>query len=191
MKHTSMKPTIWTLAMLAALMSPLVHAMEYNTVLAKQSAVNFTFQQMGVSIDGHFKRFDAQMKFDSAKPDQARAQIDIDLTSIDAGSSEADEESAGRLWFNSKTYPRATFVSNRIRALGNNRYAMQGTLTIKGRSREFTVPVQFNPARTGATFDGGFVLKRLDFGIGEGMWADVATVANEVQVKFRIAANGK
>jgi hypothetical protein len=32
------------------------------------------------------------------------------------------------------------------------------------------------------------VLKRLDYAIGEGVWSDTDTVANEVQVKFRISA---
>ena len=77
-----------------------------------------------------------------------------------------------------------------MRALGNNRYEMRGTLTLKGRSRDMVVPVTFGPGNNAAVFDGAFVLRRLDFGIGEGMWADVATVANEVQVRFRIAATG-
>jgi hypothetical protein len=37
---------------------------------------------------------------------------------------------------------------------------------------------------------GASTLKRRDSGIGEGMWADVATVANEVEVSFSIAAIG-
>jgi hypothetical protein len=32
------------------------------------------------------------------------------------------------------------------------------------------------------------VLKRADYGIGEGMWADFGTVANEVQIKFQLVA---
>ena len=39
-----------------------------------------------------------------------------------------------------------------------------------------------------AVFEGAFVLKRADYGIGEGMWADFGTVANEVQIKFRLVA---
>lgn len=186
-----MKLTLHTLALLAALASPAASAVEYRTVLPAQSAIGFAFNQMGVSIKGGFKRFVAQMVFDPAKPEAARAQIDIDLASIDAGSSEADEESAGRLWFNRSVYPRAQFVSSQIRPLGNNRYEMRGTLTLKGRSRELVVPVTFSPGKTAAAFDGSFILKRLDFGIGEGMWADLDTVANEVQVTFRIAATGK
>jgi polyisoprenoid-binding protein YceI len=178
------------LALLAALAAP-AEAVEYRTVLPQQSRIGFQFHQMGVPVGGEFKRFTAQMRFDPTRPEAASAKIVIDLASIDAGSPEADDESAGKLWFNRSAYPTAQFVSNRISPLGNNRYEMRGTLTLKGRSREMVVPVTFRPGNNTAVFDGAFVLKRLDFGIGEGMWADVATVANEVEVNFRIAASGK
>ena len=178
------------LTLLAALAAPAVHAVEYRTVLPKQSSIGFEFRQMGVPVKGGFKRFTTQMQFDPARPELARASIEIDLASIDAGSPEADDESAGKLWFNRSAYPKASFVSSQVRALGNNRYEMRGTLTLKGRSRDMIVPVTYVPGKNAVTFDGGFVLRRLDFGIGEGMWADVATVANEVRVTFRIAATG-
>ena len=178
------------LALLAALAAPAAHAVEYRTVLPQQSTIHFEFRQMGVPVKGGFRRFATEMAFDPAKPEAARAQIEIDLASIDAGSPEADDDSAGKLWFNRSAYPKATFVSSQIRALGDNRYEMRGTLTLKGRSREMSVPVTYMPGKNAAIFDGSFVLRRLDFGIGEGMWADVATVANEVQIRFRIAATG-
>jgi polyisoprenoid-binding protein YceI len=183
-----MKSTV--LALLAVLAAPAAYAAEYRTVLPKQSSISFEYRQMGVPLKGGFTRFATQMVFDPARPEAARAQIEIDLASIDAGSPEADDESAGKLWFNRSVYPKATFVSSQVRALGGNRYEMRGVLTLKGRSREMVMPVTFTPGNKAASFDGGFVLKRLDFGIGEGMWADVATVANEVQVRFRIAATG-
>ena len=37
-------------------------------------------------------------------------------------------------------------------------------------------------------FDGGFTMKRIDFAIGEGPWADLSTVANEIQVNFHVVA---
>jgi len=177
--------------LMSVLAAPAAHAIEYTTVLPKQSRVDFEFRQMGVPVKGGFKRFTTQMAFDPAKPEAARATIEIDLASIDAGSREADDESAGKLWFNRSLYPKATFVSKEVRALGANRFELRGTLTLKGKPREMVIPVTYTPGKNAATFDGSFVLKRLDFGIGEGMWADVATVANEVQVRFRIAATGK
>jgi polyisoprenoid-binding protein YceI len=179
------------LFLLMVLATPVANALEYGTVLPQQSRIGFQFRQMGVPVQGGFRRFTVQMRFDPARPEAASAKLGIDLASIDTGSPEADEESAGKLWFNRSAYPTAQFVSGRIRALGDNRYEMRGTLTLKGRSREMAIPVRFTPGNPVATFDGAFVLKRLDFGIGEGMWADVATVANEVQVTFRIAASGK
>lgn len=184
-----MKLAAFTL--MTVLAAPMAHAVEYTTVLPKQSRVDFEFRQMGVPIKGGFKRFTVQMAFDPAKPEAARATIEIDLASIDAGSREADDESAGRLWFNRSVYPKATFVASEVRALGNNRYELRGALTLKGRTRDLAIPVTYTPGKAHSTFDGSFVLRRLDFGIGEGMWADVATVANEVPVKFRIAATGK
>jgi len=186
-----MKLYISSLTLMAALITPAAHAVEYRTVLPKQSAISFEFRQMGVPVAGGFKRFTTQMVFDPAKPETASARIEIDLASIDAGSPEADDESASKLWFNRSVYPKAVFTSSQIRALGNNRYEMRGALTLKGKSRDMIVPVTFSPGKNAATFDGAFILKRLEFGIGEGMWADVATVANEVKVTFRIAASGK
>lgn len=185
-----MRSTLRLAALLAALSAPAAHAVECRTVLPEKSTLAFEFRQMGVPVKGGFKRFATALRFDPAKPEAGQARIEIDLASIDAGSPEADEEAAGKLWFNLSVFPKATFVSREVRALGGNRYALHGTLTLKGKSRPLTVPVTYTPGREVATFDGAFVLKRLDFGIGEGMWADVSAVANEVRVKFRIAARG-
>ena len=186
-----MKRSLSALGLLLILVSPLASAVEYRTVLPAQSTISFEFHQMGVPVTGGFKRFAVKMAFDPAKPESGSARIEIDTRSIDAGSPEADDEVAGKQWFNSSAYPKAVFVSSRIRALGNDHYEMRGTLTLKGVSRELVVPLTFVPGQHAAQFDGAFTLKRLDFGIGEGMWADVSTVANEVQIKFRIAARGK
>jgi hypothetical protein len=37
---------------------------------------------------------------------------------------------------------------------------------------------------------GSFAMKRLDFKIGEGEWKDTSIVANDVQVKFKLALAG-
>lgn len=167
------------------------HAVEYRTVLPAQSRIGFEFVQMGVKVPGSFRRFSAQMAFDPAKPAVARARLDVDLASIDTGSPEADDESAGKLWFDRAAFPVARFDSTEVRALGGNRYEMRGFLTIKGKRRETSVPVAYTPGRGAARFDGSFIIRRLDFGIGEGMWADVGTVANDVKVSFSIAATGQ
>lgn len=173
---------------LFGLISGLAQAIEFNTMRADQSRVDFLYKQMNVPMEGNFKRFSGQLQFDPAKPTLAKAAIDIQLASIDTGSTDGDEEVAGRLWFNTAQYPVARFVSTSVKPLGNNRFQVTGKMSIKGKTREVSTPATFRQQGGNGVFDGSFVLKRADFGIGEGMWADFGTVANEVQIRFRLVA---
>jgi len=52
------------------------------------------------------------------------------------------------------------------------------------------VPVTLTQSGGATTANGAFTVKRLDFRIGDGEWKDVSVVANEVQVKFKLALTG-
>lgn len=166
-----------------------VFALEFSQLLAGESSVTFAYKQMGVPMDGKFNKFAAQIAFDPAKIAKAQARIDIDVASIDTGSIEANDEVVGKLWFNAKTFPAASFVSTGLKALGGNRYEATGKLSIKGRTQEVKAPVTFQSSGNRGAFDGSFTIKRLDFAIGEGEWTDVGTVANEIQIKFHLVVN--
>jgi len=163
-------------------------AVEYTQVQTTKSSINFAYKQMGVTMDGKFGKFAAQLNFDPAKPTAAKATLDVDLASIDTGSSEADQEVAGKQWFNTKAFPTAHFVSGSVKALGGNRYEVAGKLSIKGRTQDIVAPLTFSAQGNQGVFDGSFGFKRSDFAIGEGAWAAFDTVANEIQVKFHIIA---
>lgn len=165
-----------------------VHALEFNQFDPAHSHMQFTFKQMNVPIDGSFKQFNAQLSFNPDKPTTAKAEITIALSSIDAGSDEANDEVAGKLWFNTKEFPNAHFVATAIKSLGKNRFDVSGTMTIKGKSLPVSTPATFHQDGKLAIFEGSFNLKRADFGLGEGMWADFGTVANDIQIKFKLAA---
>lgn len=163
-------------------------ALEFNAVQPAASRLDFTVKQMGVPVDGKFRKFSARMKFDPARPEAAQAEMEIDLASIDAGSSEANEEVVGRQWFDVRNHPSARFVSTGLKALGGGRYELAGKLTIKGRTRDAVAPLTFKQEGNRGIFAGSLVIKRADFAIGEGPWADFATVANEIPVRFHIVA---
>ena len=164
------------------------NAIEFNQVLNDKSSISFGYKQMNVPLDGKFKKFAAQIDFDPAKPEAAQAKFDIELASIDTGSSDADDEVVGKDWFNAKAFPTAKFVSTGVKALGGNRFEVQGKLTIKGKTLPVSAPLTFKPDAALALFDGSLTIKRLDYAIGEGEWADVSTVANEIQIKFHIVS---
>ncbi|MDE2600226.1 MAG: YceI family protein [Rhodocyclaceae bacterium] len=169
------------------------HAVEYNTVIAEKSQIAFTSRQMGVPVDGKFGKFAATLNFDPAKPEAAKALIDIDLASVDAGSKDANDEVVGKGWFNVKEFPKARFATTSVKALGNNRFEAKGQMTIKGKTREMSVPFTYKPEGAGnattGVFEGTLPLQRTLFGIGEGAWADTSVVADEVPIKFRLVAS--
>lgn len=160
----------------------------YDRVNAAKNRIGFVFTQMGVPVEGHFRKSSINLAFDSAQPTKSSVRLELDLGSIDAGSSDANQEVVGKPWFDLKNFPTATFVSSAVKPLGGNRYEMSGQLTIKGRSRDVTTPVTITQRDATAVFEGGFTLKRLEFGIGDGSWSDTSIVADEVKVSFHVEA---
>jgi len=179
------------LALAFASLIPAAHAVEYTQVQPEKSAVTFVYKQMGVAVDGKFKKFSSQLNFDPAKPTAAKATFDVELASVDTGAPEGDQEVAGKPWFNTKAFPTARFVSGSVKALGGNKYEVAGKLTIKGQTQDVIVPATFTAQGNTGIFDGGFTIRRADFTIGEGAWAKFDIVANDVQIKFRITASTK
>ncbi len=170
------------------LTSGLAPAVEYSAVQSDQSTISFISRQMGVPVKGRFPKFTTRIAFDPAKPEAAKVDINIDLSAIDAGSKDANEEVVGKQWFNVGMFPVAKFTSSTVKGLDAGRFEVSGPLTIKGKAIPVTAAFTFKADGASGVFDGGFTLKRIDFAIGEGPWADVSTVANEIQVNFHVVA---
>jgi len=153
---------------------------------AARSELAFTGKQMGVPMDGQFKRFEARLDAEAAKAAEPRQiALTIELSSASLGSKELEVELAKIDWFGVAKFPQARFVSQSVRKVAADRWEAQGTMEIKGRSRPMTVPFTLQGSPAGLTASGTVPLRRLDFGIGDGEWADPSIVANEVAVKFR------
>lgn len=154
------------------------------------SEIVFTIRQMGVPVEGHFTRFGGQFAFDPTKPESSKVSLTIDTGSATLGSPETDAEVPKPEWFNAPRFPQAKLEATSIKATGRGRYELAGKLNLKGVARDVQVPVSLarNGAMTFAT--GAFTLKRLDYKIGEGDWSDTSMVANDVQVRFKIALSG-
>jgi polyisoprenoid-binding protein YceI len=65
-----------------------------------------------------------------------------------------------------------------------------GKLSIKGVAKDLTVPVQLAQSGPQSTATGSFVIKRLDFKVGEGEWTDTSMLANDVLVRFKLVLTG-
>ena len=159
-----------------------------DTVVPGKSEIAFTMKQMGVNFDGRFKAWKADIVFKPAALDQSKATIDVDLSSLDLASADSEAEARGPLWFNTAKFPVAHFASSSFKSLGGDRYEVAGKLALKGITRDCVVPIAVKADASGnRVAEGTFLLKRLEYKIGEGEWADTATVADDIRVRVRIA----
>jgi polyisoprenoid-binding protein YceI len=70
-------------------------------------------------------------------------------------------------------------------------YEAAGSLTIKGASQNVVAPFTLTEAAGTRIVEGQFTMKRLQYKIGEGAWAETDTVADDVLVRFRFALPAK
>ncbi|HEX6793516.1 MAG TPA: YceI family protein [Casimicrobiaceae bacterium] len=163
---------------------PSAHA---QSVVAAKSDIGFTIKQMGVKFDGRFRKWTADIVFRPNALASSKAVIDVDLRSIDLASDDSDAEAKGPLWFNAAKFPTAHFASTAIRDVGGNRYEVAGKLTLKGITRDCIVPISVASDASGSRIaDATFSIRRLDYKIGEGEWADTSTVDNDIVVHVKM-----
>jgi polyisoprenoid-binding protein YceI len=193
-KLTMSARTLFSLSLAVALLSAVLQpalAQPKPAVLAVAgSEIAFTTRQMGVPVEGKFGKFNAQITLDPEKPETGNVAFSIDTGSARFGSAELDAEVPKPTWLNVPKFPQASFQSSAIKAAGPGRFEVTGKLSIKGQVRDITVPVQLSQAGASSTASGAFTIKRLEFKVGEGEWTDTSMLANDVQVRFKLALTG-
>lgn len=159
-------------------------------LVAAGSEMVFAIRQMGVPVEGRFGKFTAQITLDPKKPETGSVAFSIDTASARFGTAELDAEVPKPTWLNAAKFPQATFASTGVKGLGGGKFEVTGKLSIKGATKDITVPVQVVQAGATSTATGSFTLKRLDFKVGDGDWTDTSLLANEVQVRFKLQLTG-
>jgi polyisoprenoid-binding protein YceI len=186
----SRRATVRVALTLLALAGAPVVVTASQTLIADQSEVIYLSSQMGAQVEGSFGRFEAKIDLDPDRLQTSSVSLAVDTSSVIFPSSDVQKELAKPDWLDTAHYPKAEFRSSRMRTLGGDRYEIAGTLTIKGHARDVVVPVSLS--RSGATTfaTGTLTIKRLDYGVGVGEWGDTSLVADDVQIRFKIAMRG-
>ncbi len=105
------------------------------------SNVKFTVTHMVVSeVDGSFKVYDGTIEH--TKPDFSDAKVNftVDVNSINTDNENRDKHLKSDDFFNAEKFPTMKFESTSMKALGGNKYQLNGNLTI----RDITKPVTFD-----------------------------------------------
>jgi len=151
---------------------------------AARGTVSFELKQAGAPFRGAFRRFGGELCLDAGRV--TRIDVWLEPASVDAGLPEIDKALQDKDFFAVAQFPRALYSARSVEQKGNLQLA-HGTLQMKGRSRPLDVP--FDLKRDGAqqVVSGALALKRLDYGIGTGEWANTQWLGDEVTLTFRVA----
>jgi polyisoprenoid-binding protein YceI len=158
-----------------------------QAVLIDKSEIRFVSRQLGVNVEGRFRKWKANVDFRPKELAKSKAEFEIDLASIDLASEESETEVKRPRWFDTAKFPVATFRSTAMKDLGGDRYEIAGTLTLKGKAQDEKIPIEVKKDAAGnSVATGEFTIRRLAFNIGEGQWSDPSVVADDVLVRVRM-----
>ena len=101
-----------------------------------RSEISFGFKQETVPGNGKFRKFSAQVTFDAAKPEATKAAIEVDVTSVDLGDPGWNTDIQGASWFDTRKFPKATFMVGGAKPMSGGRFEAPGKFTLKGVTRD-------------------------------------------------------
>lgn len=171
-------------ALTAALALPAMGlAAEY--VQQPGSTLAFASTYEGEAFAGRFPGFVTHLSFDPKALAASRLDVTIPLATASTGNSDYDGEIRGAGFFDVAKFPQARYTATKFRALGGDKYAADGTLSLRGVSKPVTLTFTWTPGAK-PVLSGKATVKRLDFGVGAGEWSDTDLLPNEVAVSTKV-----
>jgi len=155
---------------------------------APGSTLVFATKYDGEVFTGRFPGFQTRLSFDPADPAAGKLEVDIPLAGTSSGNSDRDATLQSADFFNVARFARAHYRATGFRALGENRYAADGTLELRGISKPVTLTFTWTPGAQ-PVLAGKATVRRLDFGVGGGDWSDVNTIPDETAISTVVRFN--
>ncbi len=160
------------------------------------SGIYFTVSHIFSKVNGYFGDFETDIRFDPKDLENSSFIFKIKVASINTAIAKRDKHLQSGDFFAASKYPFMTFSSSSIVHKGDNKYDVMGTLSIKGKKYDFTLPltlagIKEHPAKKGvnvAGFNSRLTLNRLDYGVGDGTFYKMGVVGKDVEVLVTIEA---
>jgi polyisoprenoid-binding protein YceI len=177
--------TLATAAVLFAVTPAL--AANWNVDAAK-SKLGFTVLWSNEPFSGAFTKWKADIAFDPADLAHAHADVTVNLTSEASDEPDFDDGLKGAQGFQVAQFPAAHFVTTGFTHKSGNDYVATGKLSLKGVTKDITLPFTLTIQGNQAHMKGTAVVVRTDYGVGLGTWASPSPVAHDVTVTIDIVA---
>jgi polyisoprenoid-binding protein YceI len=136
------------------------------------SEIFFQVPYLTVSeVTGRFNRFSGQVEFPEGRSLPSHVLITIETASLDTGNRQRDGHLRSQAFLRAKTHPHMTFEGRSFTELRHGQLRAQGTLTIAGTARPFSIDFSLtDPVKDTWNYENRFVrfrskINRKDFKI--------------------------
>ena len=156
-------------------------------VLREASTIELTVRALGGSHRGLFDDWRGDIVFDPAAPELTRATVLVQAASLRMRSSALTRRARSASLLDTARHPVVRFELGSLRPLGGGRHTARAEVTIKGRTRPVSFPVDLRVTGDRAHLAGAFTLDRTEFGIGTtGAWNRI--LGRQVTVRVSLQA---
>jgi polyisoprenoid-binding protein YceI len=160
------------------------------------SEATFEVRHLITKVRGRFTDFDGTIQLDEQNPAASTVKLSIRTASVDTNVADRDAHLRSADFFDVEKFPTIEFVSSRVEKAGPDRFVATGNLSIRGITREVTIPVTAlgtakDPwGNVKAGFEAETTLNRKDFGLTWNAALETGgfLVGDEVKVGFSIQA---
>jgi polyisoprenoid-binding protein YceI len=160
------------------------------TLDANRSVLRFVAEQLGAKFEGKFHKFEAKIAFSPDDLATSRFDVTVDPASADTQEEQRDTTLRGPDFFDVGHFKSAHFVTTAFHKLEAGNFEAAGKLTLRDVTRDVKIIFSFTTRKEGGAEVGYLVgnssLKRLEFGIGRGDYADTEAVGDDVEIKFNL-----
>ena len=154
------------------------------------SSIYFTVKHIYSSVRGSFPEFNGTVMFSPDDLDGSRFDFEVDVKSIFTGNSKRDGHLNSADFFDSGKYPKMTFSSTAVKHVSDNRYVVEGKMTVKDVTQTVSIPFTllgvtthpFDKKSEVAGFEAPIVIDRLAYRVGDGKYYDLGVVGKDVDV---------
>ena len=151
------------------------------------SSLVFVFTQAGAASKGSFKQFTTDLVYDEKSPATGSLDVKVQIGTIDTQDRERNELVVGADLFDAKKFPTAQYTAKSLTPNASGGVDAAGKLTLRGVTRDLRLPLKIVKTAAGLELSGEAVIKRLDYGVGQGEWKSTEDVADDVKVQYTVA----
>lgn len=157
-----------------------------------ESVVTFKYSYEGTPYQGAFQNVEATFEIDPMSPGSCVFSVTIPIADIKVDSAEVLDYLLDLEMFDVDRWPTASFKAEKCSLESANTFVAEGSLTIRDQTRPirfpFTLDVETVDGQVAFHMTSEVTIQRLDFGVGQGYWANTATIPNDVVVGVDIYA---